>query len=234
MKILFLLSLIASLLGPGLSSAFQADSFVLPNDAKMLVVVEGLENSKCNVYVYEKAEEGWKQQLSTSGDMGRSGMNNYRKRGDGSTPIGVWLLNTPFGQLPPQEGFPSDYIQVDKDYVWTDDTNRLVKDATHTIEGEWVGTSKYAGYYDYCLDAGYNRNAYPNKGSALFLHCQGPSAGSSSGCVKVPRDVMAQIMKLYGKYGYGKCYIAQAPSKSLTKLYNAFGVCNGLSPDGEF
>lgn len=236
--ILLLASLIAAIIGPGTGPNFDAAKFVLPNDAKVLVAVEGYDDSKCKVYAFEKTSaegtEKWELRLSADGNMGRGDMNNYRKRGDGTTPIGVWQLNTPFGQLPAQEGFPSDYIQVNQDYVWTDETNRLVKDTTHSLEGEWVGTSQYAGYYDYCLDAGYNRKAYPNKGSALFLHCQGPSSGGSSGCVKVPRDTMAEIMKLYGKYGEGKCYIAQAPAKSMTKLYNAYGVCNGLSPDGEF
>ena len=90
------------------------------------------------------------------------------------------------------------------------------------------------GYYDYVLDAGFNRNAVTGKGSALFIHCQGASAGTSAGCVKIPTEAMEALMKLYGKYGEGKCYIAQAPAKSMTKLYNAYGVCNGLSPDGEF
>ena len=107
-------------------------------------------------------------------------------------------------------------------------------DSTHTTKGEYVGTSGYAGYYDYCLDAGYNKNAYPGKGSALFLHCRGPQSGSSSGCVKIDAEAMVEIMKLYGKYGDGRCYIAQGTKGHMTQLYDAYGVCNGLSPNGEF
>lgn len=224
----------------GLNLGFNPDSFRLPEDAKALVVVEGLEDSKCKVYVFEKnvdssdKGEEWEELFEVDGIMGRNGMNNYRKEGDGTTPIGVWQMDTPFGQKDAQEGFPENYIKVDESYVWTDTTNKLVKDESQTLTGERVGKNGYAGYYDYAINAGYNKNAYPKKGNALFLHCLGASRSGSSGCVQIPTDAMIKVMKLYGKYGDGKCYIAQAPKGTIDKLYEAYGVCNGLSPDGDF
>lgn len=218
----------------GLNLGFNPDSFKLPADAKVLIVVEGLENSKCKVYAFEKTSDKWEGIFAVDGVMGRNGMNNYRKEGDGTTPIGVWQMDTPFGQKDAQEGFPANYIKVDETYVWTDTTNRLVKDETQALTGERVGKSNYAGYYDYVINAGYNKNAYPKKGNALFLHCLGTYTNGSSGCVQIPTDKMIEVMKLYGKYGDGKCYIAQAPKGKIDKLYDAYGVCNGLSPNGDF
>jgi len=223
----------------GYEGYFDPEKFELPADAKVLVVVGGMEGTRCKVYVFEKESgtegEKWKFITETNGQMGRNGMSNNRKEGDGTTPIGIWQLNTPFGQKPAEEGFPANYIQVSgNDYVWSEKTNKLMVDPTGQEPGERVGTDKYRGYYDYALDAGYNKNAVPGKGSALFLHCLKPEEGGSSGCVKISEDKMKRILKLYGKYGDGKCYIAHAPLNSMYNLYGKYGVCNGLCPNGSF
>ena len=163
-------------------------------------MVEGTEGSACDVYVYEKEPEGWKQVLDTPGHLGLNGMNGSRRVGDKTTPIGVFRLNTPFGQAQPLEGFPKDYIQVDSSYVWSDDTNKLEKD-TQTA-GEKVGTSAY----------------------------EGDHWTSSSGCVAIPREQMAEIMKLYGTWDEGSCFIALAPGGTFDSIYNTYGSNHGLSP----
>jgi len=218
---------------------FKPEDFGLPADAQMLVVVGGMEGTRCKVYVFEKNAEAegdqWKFLYSANGQMGRNGMSNNRKEGDGTTPIGIWQLNTPFGQKPAEEGFPANYVQVNgNDYVWTEKENKLMVDTTGILKGERVGSQKYAGYYNYAIDAGYNKNAVPGKGSALFLHCLKPEEGGSSGCIKIPEQNMKQVLRLYAKYGDGKCYIAQAPLASMKNLYGTYGKFNGLCPDGKF
>lgn len=219
------------------SGTFDVNRFVLPEDAAVLVVVEGTGGSNCMVYAYEYEErksggESWALRLSTPGYLGLNGMSNHRTEGDKTTPIGLFQLNTPFGQAAPLSGFPENYIQVTESYVWTDTTNRLVDNAAE--RGEHVGTVGYAKYYDYVLDAGYNKNAVSKKGSALFLHCHGPGRTDTSGCVSVEKSQMAAIMRLYGTYGDGRCYIAQAPKGTFDLIYDSYGVNNGLSPDGDF
>ena len=82
---------------------------------------------------------------------------------------------------------------MDTSYVWEDDSNRLVKGSTR--EGEQVGTSGYAGYYDYVIDAGFNPNGIKNQGSALFLHCSGEFKDYTSGCVAIDREQSEQQVK---------------------------------------
>ncbi len=207
---------------------FDVNRFTLPPEAGMLVVVEGTKDSFCDVYVYEKAAGSWCQKLTAAGHLGLNGMNSHRRVGDKTTPIGVFKLNTPFGQASPKKGFPKDYIQVDPSYVWSDDANRLVKDAQ--VPGEKVGTPPYVDYYDYVLDMGFNPEAIPDQGSALFLHCEGEIWTSSSGCVGIPRDKMEEIMKLYGTWGTDRCFIALAPENSFDSIYDTFGTNHGLSP----
>ena len=233
--------LAVSILTPQHKTSFDVSKFVLPESAKLLVVVEGTGGTECNVYAYEKTavtdaagktKESWTPALGVKGYLGRNGMNAYRKEGDKTTPIGIFKMNTPFGQKPAQEGFPKNYIQVDESYTWNDVTNRLEKNPD--VTGEHVGTSRYAGYYDYVIDAGYNPNAVPKKGTALFLHCGVEGDTETSGCVQVDTASMIEIMKLYGKYGDGACFIAQCPAGKFDLMYDSYGIFGGLSPNGDF
>lgn len=101
-------------------------------------------------------------------------------------------------------------------------------------EGERVGSSGYAGYYDYAIDAGFNPNGIKNQGSALFLHCSGEFKEYTSGCVAIEKDQMAQIMKLYGKYGSGASFIAQAPKGTFEQIYNTYGTNQDCRRKGTF
>ncbi len=208
--------------------------FVLPDEARVLVIVEGTGGSECNVYAFERASASaaWEKRLETTGTLGMNGMSNHRHSGDKTTPIGVFRMDTPFGQAKALLGFPSDYIQVDDTYVWTDDTNKLSRDLTKS--GERVGSSGYAGYYDYAIDSGFNPNGIENQGFALFLHCSGDFKDYTSGCVAIEKDAMIQIMRLYGAHGSGASFIAQAPKGTFDQIYQTYGTNGGLSPDGEF
>lgn len=219
-------------IGPGMEEAPQR--FVLPEEARVLVIVEGTGGTGCQVSAWEKLENGWDWELKlrVDGNLGYNGMSNHRVMGDKTTPIGVFQMNTPFGQDDPLEGFPSNYVKVKESHVWEDDTNTLVDGSEK--EGERVGTGRYAGYYDYAIDAGFNREAIPNQGSALFLHCMPEGSQFSSGCVQIPKEQMAEIMKLYGTYGDGACYIAQAPRGKFRLIYDTYGTNHGLSPEGDF
>ena len=214
------------------TGTFDVNRFVLPEEARVLVVVEGTGASACNAYAFERGENGWGLRLQTGGCLGLNGMSNHRTEGDKTTPIGVFQMNTPFGQDAPLEGFPANYIQVDETYIWSQDSNRLVRDLS--ASGEQVGTAGYAEHYDYVIDAGYNRNAVPKAGSALFLHCIGQGKTYTSGCVSIPKEEMAKVMRLYGTYGDGACYIAQAPAGTFELIYDTYGANNGLSPEGDF
>ncbi len=215
-----------------ITETFDVNRFKLPSEAGLLVVVEGTSGSECNVYVYENVKGAWQFRFRADGHMGLNGMSNNRIRGDKTTPIGVFQMNTPFGQKRAQPGFPLDYIMVDESYVWEDATNSLTRNTGE--EGEKVGTSGYKDYYDYVIDFGYNPNAVPDKGSALFLHCSGDFKSSTSGCVAIEKDEMIKVMQLYGKYGSGRCYSALAPAETFDLIYESYGVNNGLSPEGEF
>ncbi len=212
--------------------SFDVDRFVLPEDAAVLVVVEGTFGTECKVHAYEKTEEGWIRRFVTDGWLGYGGLSNNRIMGDKTTPIGLFQMNTPFGQEKPAEGFPKNYLQVDEAYVWDEETNTLCRDLTKS--GERVGTAAYLPQYVYVLDMGYNKNAVKDKGSALFIHCKEEKEDGTMGCVAIEKARMIDIMRLYGTYGDGKCYIALAPFGTFDLVYQSYGSNNGLSPEGYF
>ena len=45
---------------------------------------------------------------------------------------------------------------------------------------------------------------------------------------------MAEILKLYGAYGDGACYMALAPAGTFDQIYGTYGANMGLSPKGTF
>ena len=45
---------------------------------------------------------------------------------------------------------------------------------------------------------------------------------------------MAEILKLYGVYGDGACYMALAPAGTFDQIYSTYGTNMGLSPKGIF
>lgn len=218
----------------GISVDFDVDRFALPEGAQVLVVVEGTGGSQCNVYAYEKIDGVWIGKVRTCGYLGRGGMSNDRVEGDKTTPIGLFQMNTPFGQKEAMEGFPANYLQVNENHVWLASSNQMTEDKSARGHGEAVGTPAYAGYYDYAIDAGYNKYGIAKKGSALFLHCIREGRTDTSGCVAIPTEQMIAIMRLYGAHGDGACYIAQAPQGTFSLIYDSYGANNGLSPDGEF
>ena len=97
------------------TASFSVNQFRLPENAAVLAVVEGTGGSSCQVYAYEKNGQGqWELRFETSGYLGRNGMSANRISGDKTTPVGLFELNTPFGQKEALEGFPENYIQVDE------------------------------------------------------------------------------------------------------------------------
>lgn len=215
-----------AVLATGPVTAFGTDvsRIDVPEDAEVLVIVEG-SGLDAAVSAYKKDTEGGAWELLTltsEGKLGRKGLGK-EVEGDEKTPMGIFKMNTPFGIKDALEGFPDNYIKVTPDLYWNGDSdselyNRLV--STNTYDDFNKSKSEhlidYAGYYNYCIDTGYNPEGTPHKGSALFLHC---SMGiNTGGCIAIPEETMIQILR---EYKEGKTYIAIGDVTDMQKLYRA-------------
>lgn len=202
----------------------------LPDDAEVLVIVEGSGlDAVVSAYKREPVSadgEGssygaWQYITSTTeGKLGRRGLGKTAE-GDEKTPIGIFKMNTPFGIKDALEGFPDNYIKVTSDMYWNGDSdsplyNKLVSDLSYTDfdRSRSEHLIDYGGYYDYCIDTGYNPEGTPHRGSALFLHC---SMGiNTGGCIAIPEETMIEIMRNYRE---GHTYIAIGDQADMQALY---------------
>ena len=206
------------------ASGLEIDKINIPADSQVLITLAGsstLDTGELNVYT--KGDDGaWKTVYA--GIRAKYGMNGLykEKEGDSKTPVGVFKMNTPFGIADSVEGFPDNYIKVDPDMYWNGDSasdryNKLVNVKEYTAFDRSASEHliNYSGYYDYCIDTGYNYEGTPYRGSAIFLHCV-INDEHTHGCIAIPKEYMTEIMKLYSE---GNTYIAIYDTADPVTMY---------------
>lgn len=232
--------------------SYDVSRFVLPSDARTLVVTEGFavnggksvnsagyvedpslwNRARVTVFVREDAGSPWIPKIQSAAVYGWGGMSNNRHAGDGTTPIGLFRTHTPFGRREALEGFPADYTEImisARNQYWSDETNRLEVNSDYSKQnGEKLYADWAKGIYSYALDSGYNKdNARPGTGSALFLHCTAAGKPSTAGCVAMEEEAMIGILKYYSR---GACYCAIAPEGTFENVYDAYTESGEAAP----
>ena len=206
------------------ASGLEIDKINIPADSQVLITLAGSRSSDTGeLNVYTKGDDGaWKTVYA--GIRAKYGMNGLykEKEGDSKTPVGVFKMNTPFGIADSVEGFPDNYIKVDPDMYWNGDSasdryNKLVNVKEYTAFDRSASEHliNYSGYYDYCIDIGYNYEGTPYRGSAIFLHCV-INDEHTHGCIAIPKEYMTEIMKLYSE---GNTYIAIYDTADPAAMY---------------
>lgn len=132
--------------------------------------------------------------------LGRGGLTDRKREGDGGTPIGRFplrrLFYRPDREAIPATGLPA--LPVAVDLGWCDDPddpanyNRPVRlPFTGSHERMW----REDGVYDLVVELGYN-DAPPQAGlgSAIFLHLARPDWAATEGCVALARDDLLAVL----------------------------------------
>lgn len=231
--------------------SFDVTRFVLPEDAKALVVTEGFAVNggrtvyrsgyvadealwnRARVTVFSKNTSGvWEAKVQSAAVYGWGGMSNHRHSGDGTTPIGLWKADTAFGWAEAEAGFPAEYVQISptaRNQYWSDTTNRLTVDSDISAQnGEKLWEDWAKEIYAYSLNSGFNKDcAQPGTGSALFLHCSKAGKPSTAGCVAMDPEAMKAILRLYAR---GGLYVAQAPEGQFETVYTAYSKSGAAAP----
>ncbi len=168
-----------------------------------IVAGMGMDKTTASVSMHEKDENGaWKQILSTPAFVGRNGLclDADHAEGCGQTPIGVYRFNKAFG-IAADPGCALPYIQVDENTYWSGDPNYhynemmnindypdlAMDDSEHIVDYEYQ--------YQYCVNISFNEEGTPGRGSAIFLHCFGPTKPYTGGCVALPENIMLLVMQ---------------------------------------
>ena len=174
-------------------------------NVKQLFVVAGMgmDLTTATISMHEKNEDGvWQQILSTPGFVGRYGLilDEERAEGCGRTPVGVYRFNKAFG-IAADPGCAIPYFQVDDDTYWSGDPNyhynemMNINDYPELALDDSEHIMDYTYQYQYCLNISFNEEGTPGRGSAIFLHCFGPTKPYTGGCVAVPQNIMELIMQ---------------------------------------
>lgn len=205
----------------------ELDKLNVPDNADTLITLAGTVNSDTGtlcLLTKNKTSDGrsyWIKTLECMAKYGKAGLGKTVE-GDNKTPIGVFILNTPFGNKAAEEGFPVNYKQVDSTYYWNGDSgsglyNKLVSTGTYTDFSKSASEHivNYGAYYNYCIDTGYNYEGTPHRGSAIFIHCM-VNNENTHGCIAVDEENMKTIMRAYTE---GSSYIAIYDAADVGKVY---------------
>lgn len=165
-----------------------------------VILVVGTGGYKAEVSLYEKdTNDIWRRTVSANGYVGKNGITDSKKEGDGKTPTGIYDLGTAFG-ISSNPGTKLNYRKINKNDYWVDDSNSKYYnqwvDITK-VNKDWRSAEHLYSYktaYKYGVVVNYNMNPIiPGKGSAIFLH--NSTNGPTAGCVSVPESTLVTIMK---------------------------------------
>lgn len=133
--------------------------------------------------------------------LGRSGVSENKKEGDGATPAGTFPIRKVFYRADkverPKSVFETEAISNNDG--WCDDPgdknyNRyIVFPCSASAEHLW----RRDDIYDVIVVLGYNDEPIiPGKGSAIFMHVARPDYSPTEGCIALSRADLLEVLKL--------------------------------------
>jgi L,D-peptidoglycan transpeptidase YkuD (ErfK/YbiS/YcfS/YnhG family) len=170
---------------------------------QLIVVVGGtLENSKGELYAFEKTVEGWKKQCGPlPATIGWNGLAppGEKREGDGRTPSGLFPLEFAFGYAPAIDS-SMPYRQATENDLWVDDPN--APDYNTWVKRGETGAPSFESMklndhrYRLGIVIGYNRHPIlKGLGSAIFLHIWLNEGATTQGCVAIEESELGRILK---------------------------------------
>ena len=159
-------------------------------------------NTKDKKLIFRELDEQtnkYKEILKTEIIIGKNGATINKKEGDGKTPKGTYDLGIIFG-IKPNPGTNLEYIEIDENYYWVDDSNSKYYNKMvdiKKVEKDWESAEhlvKYQKEYQYVIEIKYNEEGKKGKGSAIFLHCIGDK-NYTQGCIAIKKEAIIQIIK---------------------------------------
>ena len=170
-----------------------------------VVACMGMDKTTATISLHERAADGsWIQVLSTPGFVGLLGLcaDEDHAEGCAQTPLGTYRFNRAFG-IADDPGCSIPYVKATEDTYWSGDErpgmhyNELVSinDLPDLDKSASEHIFDYEFQYRYCLNISFNEDGTPGRGSAIFLHCLGPTKPYTGGCVAVPEYIMKLVMQ---------------------------------------
>jgi L,D-peptidoglycan transpeptidase YkuD (ErfK/YbiS/YcfS/YnhG family) len=119
--------------------------------------------------------------------VGRSGIGEKKKEGDGITPVGIfpvrYVLYRPDRVAPPQTGLETRPIGEWDGWCDAPGDPAYNRPVTLPYSASAENLWRQDHLYDVVAVLGFNDDPVDAKGSAIFLHCARPDFGPTEGCV---------------------------------------------------
>ncbi|MFG2917367.1 L,D-transpeptidase family protein [Kitasatospora sp. NPDC048298] len=189
---------------PGLGATFTAK---IPAVTTQVVVASGQDKNtdKNTVTLWTRTPEGrWLAGETWQGHNGKNGWTADHNEGDLRSPIGVFGLTDAGGR----KADPGSKIPYDKD-------------PSFVVSGTGFFGDQLEGSFDYVVAINYNRVAGkspldprrpmgPKKGGGIWLHVD--HDGPTHGCVSIPEDKMAQLIRTLDPAAHPVIVMGDAPT----------------------
>lgn len=186
---------------PVLVYAINNASVTLDQVQSSQLILAVIERSSVKLSCYDKSKAGtWLPNETlgvVDGHVGKNGINDFKKEGDGCTPSGIFRLGFAFGNRERPET-RLQYRTVTENSWWVDDPQSRYYNQWFegSVNSDWTSAEHLCNYQDsyaYAVVIEYNTGPVsPEKGSAIFLHCGNkPTAG----CIAVPEVCLLEILK---------------------------------------
>ncbi|MDD2319912.1 MAG: L,D-transpeptidase family protein [Geobacteraceae bacterium] len=191
---------------PGFSFEQQRTALLPGTDVQagqlIVVVDETLENSKTELYTFEKSGKGWQKQCGPLPAMiGWKGLAppGEKREGDGRTPSGLYPLEFAFGYAGAIDS-KMPYRQSTENDLWVDDPN--APDYNTWVKRGQTGAASFESMklndhrYRVGISIGYNRSpVVKGLGSAIFLHIWLKEGATTQGCVAIEERELIRILQ---------------------------------------
>jgi len=169
-------------------------------DIEQIILVVGTGGYKAKVSLYEKdINDTWVKKVSANGYIGKNGITDNKKEGDGKTPTGLYDLGTAFG-IASNPGTKLSYRKINNNDYWVDDPNSKYYNTwvdIRNVKKDWNSAEHLYSYkkaYKYGVVINYNMNPIVSgNGSAIFLH--NSTNGPTAGCISIPESSLVSMMK---------------------------------------
>lgn len=165
-----------------------------------ILAVAGTGDCNADISYYKKENGNWELKWTEKGYVGRNGITDNKKEGDGATPSGTYSFDLAFGLLD-DPGSVLPYHKIEEGDFWVDDPasshyNQLENEKTTAKDwNSGENLIKTSPYYNYALNLNYNKERTPGAGSAIFLHCFKASGyQGSAGCICLPETRMKELL----------------------------------------
>ena len=165
--------------------------------------------------------------------LGRGGCRVRKREGDGTTPIGRWLMRKVLYRAD-REGRPRTLlpsVPIRSDAGWCDalfdrNYNRPIR---HSYPASAEHLWRQDGLYDVLVVLGYNdRPRVRGLGSAIFLHVAGSAGTPTEGCIAIARTHLLHLLTRLAP-GARLCVLPQARPKPRAPMRRA-QQCPARSP----